>query len=327
MAMPSKRKRGQAKAKQLFQRTEDLEEVIARAKLKKRTLERGKVSLYLFVAGPEGAPYTMSGFQSKMRRTKERVAMQAPGGRRRRRPTKEQLLEAVRSIDIHFHDGRARAGADAEKRGEHPARFLGHTDDGKTARRHYLNRGVTMLQPKVDGRHLRHGWRRPSCLCRRCAFLPESRGRLLLRRIYRDRGSLGVCPLQRDGALVAEALWFRSGGPVSDDIRKFLDRAELAGVTFAIENVMPQTPGKHFSAIIVSADKLLAYVADPTGFLARHFGATREQYIAWCQAEYSVRCCATTRQGRQCKNLAYWDLDLQEWLKRQGSYCAVHASV
>jgi hypothetical protein len=55
----------------------------------------------------------------------------------------------VRSIDVHFHDGRARAGADAEKRGENVARFLGHTDDGKTARRHYLNRGVTMLRPNA----------------------------------------------------------------------------------------------------------------------------------------------------------------------------------
>jgi integrase len=148
MAIPSKRKRGQAKAKQLFQRTEDLEEVIARAKIiKKRTLERGKVSLYLFIAGPEGAPYTMSGFQSKMRRTKERVAMKRLAAAGVEKPTKEQLLEAVRSIDIHFHDGRARAGADAEKSGQHPARFLGHTDDGQTARRHYLNRGVTVLQP------------------------------------------------------------------------------------------------------------------------------------------------------------------------------------
>jgi hypothetical protein len=97
MAIPSKRKRGQAKAKQLFQRTEDLEEVIARAKLiKKRTLERGKVSLYLFIAGPEGAPYTMSGFQSKMRRTKQRVARKRLAAAGVEKPTKEQLLEAVR---------------------------------------------------------------------------------------------------------------------------------------------------------------------------------------------------------------------------------------
>jgi hypothetical protein len=58
----------------------------------------------------------------------------------------------VRSIDVHFHDGRARAGADAEKRGENVAAFLGHTDDGKTARRHYLNRGASTTPCQRRGR-------------------------------------------------------------------------------------------------------------------------------------------------------------------------------
>jgi integrase len=156
MAIPSKRKRGQAVKKQLFQRTADLEEVMARAALiKKRTLARDRdlpgykpvKSTYLFVSGPEGDPYTESGFQSMMRATKARVARKRLAAAGVATPTPEQLLEAVRALDIHFHDGRARAGADAEKSGQNVAKFLGHTDDGKTARRHYLNRGVDVLTP------------------------------------------------------------------------------------------------------------------------------------------------------------------------------------
>jgi integrase len=156
MAIPSKRKRGQVAKKQLFKRTPDLEEVVDRALfLKKRTLARDRglpgykpvKSTYLFVSGPEGDPYTESGFQSMMRTTKQRVARTRLAAAGVATPTAEQLLEAVRSIDIHFHDGRARAADDAEKSGQNVAKFLGHTDDGKTARRHYLNRGVDVLTP------------------------------------------------------------------------------------------------------------------------------------------------------------------------------------
>jgi hypothetical protein len=41
----------------------------------------------------------------------------------------------------------ARAAQDAADAGQNVAKFLGHTDDGKTARRHYLNRGVDVLTP------------------------------------------------------------------------------------------------------------------------------------------------------------------------------------
>lgn len=161
MAVPSKRKRGQPKTKQLFERTEDLAGVIERAGvIKKRTLarDRGKpdyepvTSTYLFVSGPDGKPYTSSGFQAMMRRTKARVARKRLAASGVERPSKEQLLAAVQAIDIHFHDGRARAGQDAEDSGQNVANFFGHTTDA-TSRRHYLNRRVKVLKPnpKIRG--------------------------------------------------------------------------------------------------------------------------------------------------------------------------------
>lgn len=157
MAVPSKRKRGQPKRKQLFERTEDLAGVIDRAlALKRVQLARDRdrrepvKSLFLFVSGPDGQPYTMSGFQSMVRATKARAAGKRLAAAGVEKPSREQLLEAVRSIDIHFHDGRARAGQDAEDRGEDPAKFLGHEPGSKTAHRHYLNRRVTVLQPNPE---------------------------------------------------------------------------------------------------------------------------------------------------------------------------------
>lgn len=157
MAYPSKLKRGQPKRKILFERTEDLAEVIGRAaSIKARTLARDRdkpghepvQSTYLFVAAPDGKPYTMSGAQSMIRRCKERVAMKRLSAAGVSKPTAEQLLEAVQGIDIHFHDGRARAAADAEDRGENVATFLGHENDS-TSRRHYLNRRAAKHQPNA----------------------------------------------------------------------------------------------------------------------------------------------------------------------------------
>lgn len=155
MAVPSKRKRGQPKRKQLFARTADLEEVIGRAfAIKAEVLARDRdrrepvQSTYLFVSGPKGKPYTMSGAQSMIRRCKERVAIKRLAAAGVEAPSELQLLEAVRQLDVHFHDGRARAADEAEKRGENVANFLGHTT-ASTSRRHYLNRRASVHQPNA----------------------------------------------------------------------------------------------------------------------------------------------------------------------------------
>lgn len=150
-AIPGKVKRGHARRKQLFQRTDDLAAVIARARaIKKETLEReakrtGKpkmASIYLLPNPRTGEPYTLSGFESKWDRARELLAREVLGNA----ATHEQLRDFVRELDVHMHDGRARAGDDAKKRGEDVADFLNHTTDA-TSRRHYLNRGVKVLSP------------------------------------------------------------------------------------------------------------------------------------------------------------------------------------
>lgn len=149
-AIPSKAKRGQARKKQLFIRTDDLAAAIAQARaLKKASLESeakrtGKpkmASIYLLPNPATGEPYTLSGFESKFKRAREKLAKERLG----EGCTPDQVREYVRQLDYHMHDGRARSGGDAEERGEKVADFMGHTTDA-TFRRHY-DRKVKVLNP------------------------------------------------------------------------------------------------------------------------------------------------------------------------------------
>lgn len=158
MIVPGKRKRGQVAKKILFERTDDLAEVIERArKIRHHQLVRDRdkpgaavvKSQHLFVSGPKGKPYTDSGFQSMMRATKARVARKRLAAAGIASPNLEQFREALKSLDIHFHDGRARAINDAHDAGQNATDFAGHTSDAVT-RRVYQRRVVTLRpNPKI----------------------------------------------------------------------------------------------------------------------------------------------------------------------------------
>lgn len=150
-AIPAKVKRGQARAKQLFRATPDLTETVERMRALKRAemarwaRRKGRqamASVYLLPNPTTGEPYTLSGFESKFRRAKERLARKRLGAA----ADTDQVAAYIRSLDYHFHDHRARAADDAEKRGEKVADFLAHATDA-TSRRHYLNRSVKVLTP------------------------------------------------------------------------------------------------------------------------------------------------------------------------------------
>ena len=157
-AIPGKVKRGQARVKQLFLRTDDLAETIERAKSLKlaaltRIARRDKkprmASIYLLPNPETCQPYTLSGFESKFSRARVLLARERLG----ETATAEQVNTFVRELDVHMHDGRSKAGDDAEARGEDMADFLGHTDKSQTARRVYRRRVIELNpNPKVKAR-------------------------------------------------------------------------------------------------------------------------------------------------------------------------------
>ncbi|MBL0142610.1 MAG: hypothetical protein IPP91_11055 [Betaproteobacteria bacterium] len=160
MVVPAKVKRGQARRKQLFERTDELAEVLARAAaLKRRTMIRDRdlpgykkiASPYMFVSGPSGQPYSSGGFQAMVRRAKARVARARLKAQGIETPDVCQMAYTVRALDVHFHDLRARAITDAWRAGQDGADFGGHATQATTRR--VYRRGVVQLRPnpKIKG--------------------------------------------------------------------------------------------------------------------------------------------------------------------------------
>lgn len=75
------------------------------------------------------------------------------------------------------------------------------------------------------------------------------------------------------------------------------------------------------------AQEVIAYAADPVGFLAKHYGVSKSDYLGWHQAEYRVFCSGFTKTGARCKatvtGLSYVQTP-KEWAENQMSYCAIH---
>ena len=75
----------------------------------------------------------------------------------------------------------------------------------------------------------------------------------------------------------------------------------------------------------LSSNDLLEYVEDPVAWLAKYHGVTKEQYLAWQKAEYTVICAGRTKLGKPCKRAVYINVDADEWVRLQGkSYCHHH---
>lgn len=127
-------RQGKRGRRQMWSWTPELRAIVDEAK----ELPGAKESLYVFPADKKksaGAPLTKWGFQSAWRRTIARanrlLAELGPG--------------APQIRDLHFHDLRAEAIAEAEELRGDGSRFAGHADP-RVTRKHYLRR-VQKVEP------------------------------------------------------------------------------------------------------------------------------------------------------------------------------------
>lgn len=111
-----------------------------------------------------------------------------------------------------------------------------------------------------------------------------------------------------------------------NEVKKVVQKLELLDVGFVI---------KHRSSygqkeMYVGGDELLAYVADPIGFMAAHYGVTKDVLLDWHRSEYRVVCAGTTLANKPCKGTAVGGsnqitmADPKNWLAMQGGYCEKH---
>jgi len=103
---------------------------------------------------------------------------------------------------------------------------------------------------------------------------------------------------------------------------KFLSALNSKGVSFIVS--IPNQSGSE--TIYLNAEDVIQYGKNPDAFIANYHGIELREYLMWLEEEYSVRCSANTKSGKQCKNIAIGGslVDPKTWVKMQGEYCAVH---
>lgn len=80
------------------------------------------------------------------------------------------------------------------------------------------------------------------------------------------------------------------------------------------------------ATISLEPDDVPAFIEDRDSFAARHFGVSRQQYLDWVATDGAPRCGATTKKGTRCQNSVSGGIQrtIEEWVKLDGGYCAVH---
>lgn len=104
--------------------------------------------------------------------------------------------------------------------------------------------------------------------------------------------------------------------------QKTIDAMDAAGISFAAH--VRSVGGVH--NLFLKPRDIAGFIADRDQFAADYFGVTKAQYLEWLEHDGSARCSGTTTQGKPCRNYlsGYSQLPIQEWLRRDGGYCAVH---
>lgn len=103
---------------------------------------------------------------------------------------------------------------------------------------------------------------------------------------------------------------------------KTIEAMRDAGISFAAH--VRSVGGAH--NLFVEPAEVATFLADKDQFAANYFGVTKAQYLEWLEHDGSARCGGAKAQGKPCRNYlsGYSQLPIQEWLTRDGGYCAVH---
>ena len=101
-----------------------------------------------------------------------------------------------------------------------------------------------------------------------------------------------------------------------------LKRLEELGVEFCIS--IPSQWGQETH--VAKPEELLSLIKDPVALYAKHYGVSKEEYLAWANEDFSVHCSGKTSKGKRCKNIVPGGSNVSpsRWVELQGEYCTVH---
>lgn len=111
---------------------------------------------------------------------------------------------------------------------------------------------------------------------------------------------------------------------MSDQIASAIKELAEKDVGFYVTHAAPG--GQR--TVPLGAQEVIAYAADPVGFLAKHYGVSKSDYLGWHQDEYRVYCSGFTQKGARCKATVPGLSTVEtprEWADNRGGRCALHA--
>jgi hypothetical protein len=79
--------------------------------------------------------------------------------------------------------------------------------------------------------------------------------------------------------------------------------------------------------IALTEQQVQVYQRHLDGFVAKHFGLTREEYREWIESDGTALCGGKTKAGKPCGNILTrgFQLDAQKWKARHRSeYCKIY---
>ena len=78
----------------------------------------------------------------------------------------------------------------------------------------------------------------------------------------------------------------------------------------------------------IDAEGIVAFLRNPTKYNADMHGVTEKEYRSYASANGGIdwRCPATTKRGKQCKNIREicGSFSAKEWLEHKDACCRVH---
>ena len=103
----------------------------------------------------------------------------------------------------------------------------------------------------------------------------------------------------------------------------FLTKLKELGVAFSIS--MPVPGG--WNTFSVGPDTLICFSEDPMAFYAQYYGVSKAAFTQCFEDAFCIYCAAFTQKGHRCRNIVAGGLDVlpEEWVRRQGELCCVHA--
>jgi hypothetical protein len=116
----------------------------------------------------------------------------------------------------------------------------------------------------------------------------------------------------------------RKGGPLARHKElEFINWLASGGVCFVVDDGL--------DAHMILPTDVLAFVANPCAWRARHWGISVEALDRWdlyrARLDWNLpQCGATTKKGRRCRNVTAFGVhNPREFAQLDGAYCWIHA--